>query len=295
MVRPSRRGRNRALLTGETGTGTPSGDNKSWDSGPFLPPSGSSLTVEELDGAPTVSPVDTIKFHQDDFTVVDNADGSVTVTTDEPDTAAHLADSGDAHDASAISIVDTGGYFTGTDVEAALQEIGAAGPGGGGGTGSFIGYNTAGGSFVGMTAHRVYCKKVTLAGDTQFHSIDAYMRPTTDNITGIHATILADNSNAPGGLVAAVGVAINEFYLSSSSSMPGTGRWVSIPMGAFLGAGDYWITVQMPNANVGIAYDGSGGDKHFTASGFYATSAYPSAWSITTTTDRFSIRARVTT
>jgi hypothetical protein len=36
----------------------------------------------------------------------------------------HLADTTDAHDASAISIVDTGGYFTGTDVEAALQELG---------------------------------------------------------------------------------------------------------------------------------------------------------------------------
>jgi hypothetical protein len=36
--------------------------------------------------------------------------------------AAHLADTSDAHDASAISIADAGSYFTGTDVEAALQE-----------------------------------------------------------------------------------------------------------------------------------------------------------------------------
>jgi hypothetical protein len=43
--------------------------------------------------------------------------------------AAHLADTTDAHDASAISIVDSGGYFTGTDVEAALQELGAGGGG----------------------------------------------------------------------------------------------------------------------------------------------------------------------
>jgi hypothetical protein len=39
----------------------------------------------------------------------------------------HLNDSADAHDASAVSIVDAGGYFTGTDVEAALQELGADG------------------------------------------------------------------------------------------------------------------------------------------------------------------------
>jgi hypothetical protein len=44
--------------------------------------------------------------------------------------AAHIADTGDAHDASAISIVDAGTYFTGTDVEAALQELGAGGGGG---------------------------------------------------------------------------------------------------------------------------------------------------------------------
>lgn len=36
--------------------------------------------------------------------------------------------------ASDVAITDTGGYFTGTDVEAALQELGAGGGGGGGGT-----------------------------------------------------------------------------------------------------------------------------------------------------------------
>jgi hypothetical protein len=41
------------------------------------------------------------------------------------DATAHIADNADAHDASAISIVDAGTYFTGTDVEAALQELGA--------------------------------------------------------------------------------------------------------------------------------------------------------------------------
>jgi hypothetical protein len=49
----------------------------------------------------------------------------------EPIAAAHISDTGDAHDASAISITDTGDYFTGTDVEAALQELGAGGGGGG--------------------------------------------------------------------------------------------------------------------------------------------------------------------
>lgn len=47
------------------------------------------------------------------------------------DLNAHLTDATDAHDASAISIVDAGGYFIGVDVEAALQELGAGGGGGG--------------------------------------------------------------------------------------------------------------------------------------------------------------------
>jgi len=37
--------------------------------------------------------------------------------------AAHIADATDAHDASAISVLDTGGNFTGTDVEAVLAEL----------------------------------------------------------------------------------------------------------------------------------------------------------------------------
>lgn len=45
--------------------------------------------------------------------------------------AAHLADTSDAHDASAISILDTGAHFTATDVEAALAELFAAISGGG--------------------------------------------------------------------------------------------------------------------------------------------------------------------
>jgi hypothetical protein len=38
---------------------------------------------------------------------------------------------GTGHTASAIAVIDVGGYFTGTDVEAVLQEIGAGGGGGG--------------------------------------------------------------------------------------------------------------------------------------------------------------------
>lgn len=52
-------------------------------------------------------------------------------TSADSSVSSHLTDTTDAHDASAISIADAGTYFTSTDVEGALQEIGAGGFGGG--------------------------------------------------------------------------------------------------------------------------------------------------------------------
>jgi hypothetical protein len=45
------------------------------------------------------------------------------IATNQTDISDHIADTSDAHDASAISIVDSGGYFTANQVEAALQEV----------------------------------------------------------------------------------------------------------------------------------------------------------------------------
>lgn len=47
----------------------------------------------------------------------------ITPATAQTDVASHLSDSSDAHDASAISIADSGGYTDQTTVEAALQEM----------------------------------------------------------------------------------------------------------------------------------------------------------------------------
>ncbi len=49
-------------------------------------------------------------------------DSAAAVTTISS-AAAHIADGGDAHDASAISVLDTATNFTGTDVEAVLAEL----------------------------------------------------------------------------------------------------------------------------------------------------------------------------
>jgi hypothetical protein len=85
---------------------------------PGTPPAGMVYIYAKADG---------LMYQKDDA-------GTETALGDSGGAATHIADTTDAHDASAISIADAGAHFTGTDVEAALQELGSAGPGGGGTT-----------------------------------------------------------------------------------------------------------------------------------------------------------------
>jgi hypothetical protein len=164
--------------------------------------------------------------------------------------------------------------------------------GGGSISQAYVGYNTIGASWETLTARRVYLKQITLASDTQLMSIDMYLRPSTDNLTGLRVMVLTDNAGAPDVLIAqGSGTRDGDIYLSNSASMPGAGRWLSIPLGVYLPAGTYWIAFVSSNAFLDVAYDGSGSDQYFTPSGYYATGAYPSAWAITTGARKYSIRA----
>lgn len=154
---------------------------------------------------------------------------------------------------------------------------------------AFVGYNTAGGSWETGTLRRVYCKQVTLANDCLVTSVDAYLRPSTDNVTTIGTTILSDAAGAPSVLLA-----MNDFaasYLSNSSSMPGAARWLAMPMGTWLPSGTYWICIMLGSNTIDIAYDGSGSDQYFTPSQNLLTGAYPSVWALTTGLRNYSIRA----
>jgi hypothetical protein len=163
--------------------------------------------------------------------------------------------------------------------------------GGGGLAQSFVGYDAAGASWETLTTFRCYYKSITLASAAQFQSIDVYLRPSTDNTALFGVMIADDNSGAPGHLIASGGGASH--YLSNSSSMPGAARWLSIPVGAYLGAGTYWIGFESNGTLFDVAYDGSGNDQYFTASVFTLTGPYPSAWAITTGTRKYSIRASI--
>ncbi len=170
-----------------------------------------------------------------------------------------------------------------------------SGGGGGGGIGqSFIGYDAIGASWQTITAFRVYWKQIVLSNSAQIVSIDVHLRPSTDNLSAINVMLAADNAGEPGVLLGLNASPSGVVYLSNSSSMPGAGRWLSVAMGNYLPAGTYWIGFTSDQARWDVAYD-TGTDHYFTASGYYATGAYPSAWSITTSAQKWSIRASVLT
>lgn len=83
------------------------------------PSTGSALTVQEEDGTPIDTAVTIIRFPNG--SVTDNGVGDVSVGFESA--TAHIADTDDAHDASAISILDTAADFTATNVEDALAEL----------------------------------------------------------------------------------------------------------------------------------------------------------------------------
>lgn len=71
----------------------------------------------------------TIEINSDTLRVKDGGITTAKLSFDpatQTELDAHINDTSDAHDASAISVADSGNFYTGTDVEAVLQELGGA-------------------------------------------------------------------------------------------------------------------------------------------------------------------------
>jgi hypothetical protein len=84
---------------------------------------GASAITSKDEGVTLTSATTSVDFVGAGVTAT-NVGGAVTVTV--PDgSAAHIADTTDAHDASAISLLDDDEYFTATEVEGALAEAGS--------------------------------------------------------------------------------------------------------------------------------------------------------------------------
>lgn len=171
----------------------------------------------------------------------------------------------------------------------------AASPGGGGGvTQAYVGYNTAGGSFERANL-RVYATKVTLANDCLLTAIEAYLKNDSagadDQVESFSVAVYSDNAGTPDKIIA-LNVHANSTMLldsASGSTGDGTARWVGIPIGKWLPAGDYWLAVQLTDSSIlNIAYDGSGSDRYYTSGG-----AWFADWGFytpTTTSNKYSIR-----
>jgi hypothetical protein len=169
-------------------------------------------------------------------------------------------------------------------------------PGGGGGlTQAYVGYNTVGGSTEGMTANRVYAKKVTLANACLITDIEAYVDQSgfDDQVGEFHVALFSDSSGTPSRVLAVNAQGGVDYLLLDSASGAGghnTPRWFGMGLGYWCTAGDYWLAVQVvSNSGLTIRYDGSGSDRYYTAGGFWI--ADWGWYAPTTSSNTYSIRA----
>lgn len=166
-------------------------------------------------------------------------------------------------------------------------------PSSGGLTHSYLGYNTIGGTTEAVTVRRWYAKKITVATAGVLTSIGAYVDQTTaGTTTHMGIGLFEDNAGTPRYMLGANAPVIGTgvFWPEHSSGVAGDPRWMSLPLGVYVTAADYWIGVVFDSANFNVYKDTSGADRYWThATGIRFTDAGIVA--ITTTTDRYSIRA----
>lgn len=162
---------------------------------------------------------------------------------------------------------------------------------GGGATHSYVGYNTVGTTDETVTANRVYMKKITLATAGILIGMEAHVKTTDDGVqTRLRFALFEDNAGTPRYLLDVVECA--PVFLKPSNGVQAF-RWYGGHISRYLAAGDYWIAATSPGGITVIKKDSSGSDRYYTAGGDWLTDAGYSA--ITTTTDRYSIRASILT
>lgn len=212
-----------------------------------------------------------------------------------PDVAGHLADTSDAHDASAISFAPAG-TIAATDVQAAIEEVAAEAGGGGGITRTTQGTTSMGASFQGTRG--VYLKKITLASAGFIASIVGGLKGDATNLQGADAAVFSDSGGNPLNVIA---TAQGGALLSDSSAyatgfkLNATARDIAFPIGAWLVSGDYWLAIRLYGGNDGfmlLAYSsGTGADHSQASSTSWSDSSIVGA--TTDTTHNFTIYANV--
>lgn len=209
----------------------------------------------------------------------DGSPGANTVTVAESDGTPSVAD------VDTVKFDSTG--FTVTDNADGSVTVGNLGGGGGGGsiTQAYLGYNTIGGSFEAATANRQYLAKVTVPAACFVTAVEIYGKGNASNVIGLLWGLLSDNAGTPLNILAeasALSSANNVLYLNA------TARWISLPLGIYVAAGDYWASFLSTSAALSVAYDGSGADKYINQGGTWLSDG--SQGTITATTNKYSIR-----
>lgn len=132
-----------------------------------------------------------------------------------------------------------------------------------------LGYTTLGGSF--KTARGLYLKKITVATAGYLQAIHAGVKGNAANGVLLSAAIMSDNSGTPLSVIA-VGSAV---YVESSSGtlvnlgLSATARFLSVAMGRWLPAADYWLVVALnaaADSRLQLAYDATTGSTDRSAS-----------------------------
>lgn len=160
---------------------------------------------------------------------------------------------------------------------------------GSGSTHSYLGYDTVGGTTEQTTAYRWIMKKITVSSAGILQSIGVYLKTRSDGATPTLTTcIWEDNSGTPRYIYGGSSpVTMNPDHVSGVGG--NAARWIQYPTGIYLAAGDYWIGVQSNMNGCDFYKDGSGSDRYFTST--FAGWEDAGFRAITTTTDRYSIRA----
>lgn len=154
---------------------------------------------------------------------------------------------------------------------------------------SYAGTSTIGGTWETVTTRRVYLKKVTLAADGMLASVEAYIRQSGAAGSSISAGVYSDVSGSP-TLQIATGAG-GSIYPALGST-PGSGRWMSVPLGKWATAGDYWIAVFFFANNQDIAVDtASGTDRIYTSNADTQADANGGVFTVTNTSKTYSLRA----
>lgn len=156
---------------------------------------------------------------------------------------------------------------------------------------SYVGYDVAGSSEEGLAINKVVHKKIVLPNNTVVLGISAYVRSDSNNhVDSIGVAVLEDNAGNP-GTITAYCMAPPTSFLPETSPGNTNWRWLHMPIGAYLPAGIYHISLISTTTYLHIAYDVGGSDLTSAQTGpWFADGGYVT---LVDSTYNYSIRASI--